>query len=215
MFKESKCTTGIYYKKYLLMKNTVLTKTFLITLLFISMMSYSQEIVRKGEHQLHTELYKSKIDIESELAIQNKYLNDSSMQAKIIADKLAFIESKIADIEKSNETNTMAFDNIPNLMYQYAKLEFRVKIYMKAYEYLFPQLESARIDEIEDTDSIEIVDIAKPSGLRSEPKRAKTCIILFIAAFLFSSLLALVIDSISETQKGKIRLIFKNLLSFK
>jgi capsule polysaccharide export protein KpsE/RkpR len=89
---------------------------------------------------------------------------------------------------------------------------FYLELYGKILETLYPHLELARLEEIDNMDRIEIIDLPQIPGRRSSPLRALLCITTFLAAFLFSSACVLLVSLISDEEKHKIRIIWATIL---
>jgi len=91
------------------------------------------------------------------------------------------------------------------LVHTYAELKTELAIQKKVYEFLYPQYESAKIEELKDLPTIEIIDRAVLAGMRSKPRRARLCIIAFIMAIISSSILIILTHALqSKTTKLKI-----------
>ena len=73
-----------------------------------------------------------------------------------------------------------------------------MEIQNKVYSYLYPQYEQAKIEEIKNLPTIEVIDKAVPSGLRSKPRRAMMCIITFFIALSASILMSIIIEVYSS-----------------
>ena len=63
---------------------------------------------------------------------------------------------------------------------------------------MFPQYEQAKIEEVKDLPTIEIIDKAVPAGKRSKPKRAKFCILSFFISLFLSSFFILIKQPFKE-----------------
>ncbi len=164
----------------------------------------------------YSTILQNKVLLESDLLIQGKLYKDDNIQAKMLREKINFLDKQIDEFKNSDDSKYgISFKQLPELMQKYVLLKTQLEVYTKAYEYIYPQLEAARIDEIKDLDSIEVIDYATPEGMRAKPKRSKICILMFLAAFLFSSVLALYYDNLTESELEKIRKIGREILRFK
>jgi uncharacterized protein involved in exopolysaccharide biosynthesis len=61
-----------------------------------------------------------------------------------------------------------------------------MEVYKALYSYLYPQYEAARLSELRDMPSIELLDNPRLAGRRESPKRAIICILATLAAFIFA-----------------------------
>ncbi|MBM4398953.1 MAG: hypothetical protein FJ041_01295 [Candidatus Cloacimonetes bacterium] len=127
-------------------------------------------------------------DIELEMAKQN-YNTDSPL-VKELTHKKQIITNRISDLEKSSDKVKPSYlidiDNIPELTLQYTQLMINLEIQKKVFEYLYPQYEAAKIEELRDMPSIEIIDMPRKAGMRSHPKRAIICVIATLTGFILA-----------------------------
>ncbi|MDO9578471.1 MAG: Wzz/FepE/Etk N-terminal domain-containing protein [Candidatus Cloacimonadales bacterium] len=161
----------------------------------------------KSVIQLYTELISEKTKIEIQLEFHEFSSNKNPQIAKDLLDRKGIIERKIESIEQSsnilNPAYQMSLDDISEMSIEYAKIEMQSKIKEKVYEFLVPEYEAAKIEEIRNLPSIEIIDKAYPAGFRTSPKRAKMCLIAIIIGMLFSSLIVIIKSSLTENQLKK------------
>ncbi len=152
-------------------------------------------------------------EIEYELA--RKQYEMSSPVVTDLADKIALLKKAVKDMESSNSQLTpdyfIQIDKIPNLSMQYAQLMINVDIRRKVIEYLYPQYELAKIDELKDLPTFEVMDSPNLAGLRSKPKRALIVVLTTFAAFLIACILAFVKESLFEDNKDRTAALIKAL----
>ncbi|KQC05852.1 MAG: hypothetical protein APR54_08005 [Candidatus Cloacimonas sp. SDB] len=166
----------------------------------------------------YSKLVSSKMEAEIELEIMSKRFDEPTFNQLNLKDKITSIDKKLLDLETgfSNEypRYIVPIDSFPDLMMEYANLKIDLETQEKVYEFLYPQLESARIEELKDLPTIDIIQEAYPAGLRSSPKRARMCILVFLSSFIICSLLILFKELISEEKKVKFKKIIKLLNPF-
>ncbi len=169
---------------------------------------------------LYSDLVAQQIQTKIELEYQRTFLEESSPIVTKLRNKLQLLNNQIKNMETNEETQvskyTLEIDSIPNIMQQYSAILLDLEIQKKLYEFLYPQYEDAKIEEIKDLPTIEIVDEAVPAGLRFRPKRARICIIIFFLALIISSILVYTNYLLQETGRDqKIRqfwsLLFRKL----
>jgi uncharacterized protein involved in exopolysaccharide biosynthesis len=83
------------------------------------------------------------------------------------------------------------FQGSPELQFQYERLQRRVSIKQEVFTELRRQYEEARIQEVNDTPVITVIDRAVPPEDRSSPKRKLNVILALIAALVFGAFTAL------------------------
>jgi tyrosine-protein kinase Etk/Wzc len=144
--------------------------------------NYSTLITMKNQKELELELAESFTDS------SNPGIEKLQLENKILTTKITELEN--IDTDKKYKY-VLSLNSIPDKALEYANLKMNLGLQEKIFSFLFPQYEQAKIEEIKDLPTIEIIDKAVPAGLRSKPKRAKFCIIAFFSAVFFSSVIVL------------------------
>lgn len=148
---------------------------------------------------------KMKVDIEYELARQN-YAENSPlvMELKTRSQALA---KQIKELETSSDKLKPRYliniSSLPDLGSQFAQLKMNLEIQSKVFEFLYPQYEAARLEELRNIPSIDILDSARESGLRLRPKRAMICVIAAALAFVLAVIIVL-IKTVIQRNKERI-----------
>jgi len=129
---------------------------------------------------------KMKLEIELELARAN-YLIGSPVLKNLELRK-AVLEKQIVDLESSGNSPEylISIGKIPEVSSQYARIQMNMEIYKTVYTYLYPQYEAARLSELRDMPTIELLDTPRLAGRRERPRRAIICILSTLAAFVFA-----------------------------
>jgi len=137
---------------------------------------------------------KMKLDIELELA-KASYGNSSPLLKELVLKK-EVLEKQIKSLENSGKTPKPEYlldiDKIPQISSQYAQIKMNLEIYKAVYEFLYPQYEAARLSELKDMPTLEILDQPRLAGRRDSPRRAIICIIATLVAFLAAIMIALI-----------------------
>lgn len=151
-------------------------------------------------------------EIEYELA-RNQYSESSPIVLELL-NKKNLLQQKMKDLENSSSSlqpkYVIQIDKIPDLSMRYAQLMINVEIKKKIIEYLYPQFELAKLDELKDMPSFEIIDAPRTAGMRSKPKRAVLVVVITMAAFLAACVLALINDGLQHN-KAQIQNIINTL----
>jgi len=149
---------------------------------------------------------KMKVDIELELARQN-YAESSPVVLELKTRSEALVK-QIRDLESSsNKLKPQYLINIsslPDIGSQYAQLKMNLEIQSKVFEFLYPQYEAARLEELRDMPSIDILDSPREAGMRLKPKRAMICLIAAALAFVMAVIIVL-IKTVIHNNKDRIR----------
>lgn len=139
---------------------------------------------------------KMKSDIELELA-RSTYGNQHPVVQEL-ALKNQTLQKQIRELEKGGSGPKPEFlldiGKIPQISSQYAQIKMNLEIYKNVYEFLYPQYEAARLSELKDMPTIEILDQPRMAGNRDKPKRAFICIVATILGFIFATILALALE---------------------
>lgn len=153
----------------------------------------------------YSELISKKTEFEIQREFGSKYLAKNSVKIENLNAKIDVINQELQNLNlhKDGDSYILPLKDIPQMSFKYAALQLELEVQQKVYEFLYPQLESARIDELKDLPTIEIIDKPVISGMRTKPKRAKICILLFFAGLFFSSASAVFYDLMAQDQKSK------------
>ncbi|MBT3756433.1 MAG: hypothetical protein HOD64_07345 [Candidatus Cloacimonetes bacterium] len=142
--------------------------------------------------------------------------SEDSPQVVVINQKLNIINKKIRTLKQTSKDSDYLFelDEVADMSLQYAYLDTQLEIKLKVYEFLYPQFENAKIEEVKDLSTVEVIDKAKPAGKRSKPKRAMICMIAFFLAIVFSSI-AVILIHLLKRKNSEIKLIGNELFGKK
>jgi hypothetical protein len=94
--------------------------------------------------------------------------------------------------DKGSDSNLFPrFDDAPELEKRLAELLREVEIRRSVYAVLSEQYETARIQEMKNTPTLQVLDWAHPPLARSRPRRRAIAAVTGVFAFLLSSFIAL------------------------
>jgi tyrosine-protein kinase Etk/Wzc len=144
-------------------------------------------------------------DIELEMALQT--LNENSPVVQELKVKRDALNAQIKEMEsgksKVKPRYLIDISSLPDLGSRYAQIKMELMIQTAVFEFLYPQYEAARLEELKDTPSVDVLDYPREAGLRSRPKRAMICVIAFFAAFVVAVIIVL-FKSILERNKDRL-----------
>lgn len=169
---------------------------------------------------LYAELVAEKLEAEIELEYTKKFAGDNTPLIRGLRDKVAVISRTIGQMESRTDElgprYIINMDDVPDINNRYMQLSLNLEIQRSVIEYLYPQYESAKLDELSDMSTLELVDDAVPAGLRSRPRRARMVIVGFVVAFILSSLIAYTTEVFTNSpRKDKFRLFKEELIRTK
>jgi uncharacterized protein involved in exopolysaccharide biosynthesis len=157
---------------------------------------------------IYSELISKKMQKEVQLELAAHSMVENAPIIETLKKEIDVLSNKIKELEKS-EINSdfkygLSLDDVSDLIVEYADLELKIRIEKALYEFMYPQYEQARLEELRDLPSIEVIDVARLSGLRSKPQRAMICIFSFLASFILTSIVAMLYEFfLAEEQKFK------------
>lgn len=163
---------------------------------------YSESVASYYQSEIEYDLAKTQYSEGSPM------LQDLKAKKDILGKKIKDLENQSSGLKPDYIIN---IDKIPDLSMRYAQLMLNFEIRKKVFELIYPQYELAKLDEVRDLPSFEVVDKPIIAGMRSKPKRAVTVVIITIAAFLLSSLMALVKENVFIRNHDKVSRIIQAL----
>jgi len=126
----------------------------------------------------------------------NPYILNLDQQIKAIEKQLSAIEFGVKT-KNRNEFGagfSVPFSQLPQLSLELARLTRTFKVQEAIYELLTQNFEQAKLLELRDTPTVQILDVAAPPEKKSWPKRTLIVIFAFVLSFAFSVLLAFVLE---------------------
>lgn len=126
---------------------------------------------------------------EVELGVLEKNVGHSNSEYKKVKGEISELQNKLQEMRFGSKTEDkgvfIPLNDVPDLGVEYVRLFREVKLQEKLMEFLLPQYEQARIEEMKDTPTIQILDDAVPPILRSSPKRGLTVVAMGLVALMF------------------------------
>ena len=127
---------------------------------------------------------------EIELEIKKDNFSINRPEIEILEKELNLLKDKFASFFTSEHNELFInFDDVPDLQMELLQLKRRAEYYKLMLEYLAPQYEQAKIEEIKDIPTIQVLDKAKRPEWKSKPKR----IIIVFSSLIISLLIAIMI----------------------
>jgi capsule polysaccharide export protein KpsE/RkpR len=127
------------------------------------------------------------ISNEFELNHAERFMPNSPMHQTLLDKRESLVETlQKLQVDNSDMPFFIPLSDINNSFFTIQEKVFSLELQRKILEALYPQLELARLEELDNTDRFEIIDLPNLAGQRSFPKRALICIITFMFSFIFS-----------------------------
>jgi uncharacterized protein involved in exopolysaccharide biosynthesis len=90
------------------------------------------------------------------------------------------------------------FSKIPEVGLEYIRLLREVEKYQKILEFLYPQLEQARLEEVKNTPTVQVLDFAQPAIRKAKPSRARVTIFITLMGLILTTIYILIYERWSE-----------------
>jgi uncharacterized protein involved in exopolysaccharide biosynthesis len=160
---------------------------------------------------LYSELITERTKTEIEKSVIEKSYSQDNPEFKkkqLLVDELS---KEIQNLERNESISKyiVPIDNIPDAALRNQILEMQIEINRKIYEFVYPQFELAKMEEVKDLPTIDIISRPDLEGEKVRPKRAIICIVVFMVSFISSSIMALILEFTSEESKQKAVLAWK------
>lgn len=157
---------------------------------------------------------KMQADIELELARRN-YAPDSPMISEI-KNRSDALARQIRELEAGGGALKPRYlidiASLPDLGNQFTQLKMNLEIQSKVFEFLYPQFEAARLEELRDMPTLDILDTPREAGMRARPRRAMLCLIAFAMSLVVAVVIAL-IKNVFVMNKERLQEIKKETLT--
>lgn len=163
--------------------------------------SYADVIASKMQADIELELARKTYAPDSPLISEFKHRSDA------LAKQISELESGSGPLKPRY---LIDIASLPDLGNQFAQLKMNLEIQTKVFEYLYPQYEAARLEELRDMPTLDILDTPREAGIRARPKRAMLCILAFMLALVMAVIIIL-IKNVFDNNKDRIQEIKKEL----
>jgi len=133
----------------------------------------------------------------------NPYIKNIDQELKEMKRQLAKIEFGTPDTtsKEFGAGFSIPFLKLPGVSLEYARLLRDVKIKEAVYELLTEQYEQAKIMELKDTPTVQVLDSASPPERKSWPRRGRMVITAFFLSLIFSSLFVFITEYFNNIKK--------------
>jgi uncharacterized protein involved in exopolysaccharide biosynthesis len=135
----------------------------------------------------------------------NPYLYEINRELRELKRQLSLIEFGPEQPDSINKQFgagfSIPFNELPEISLEYIRLVRDVKVQEVIYELLTQQYEQAKIMELKDTPTVQILDRASPPEKRSFPKRGIIVFVVFIASIALNILLVFSIEFVRQERK--------------
>jgi len=136
-----------------------------------------------------SDLIAQMMNIDIQIQVLKNTVQPDHPSLRALTEQRRGIEEQIRKLTKSSPdsgepTPFPGFDQLPDLIMQYARLYREVEIQSKLLEFLIPQYEQARIQEVKDTPTVTKLDKGRVPTKRIKPKRKIMVITTLFLSFI-------------------------------
>lgn len=149
----------------------------------------------KGAISLISQLQFEKIQNDISLNLLEKYYKKDFAELNKLKSTSKILKNKINDLifETDKSSILKSFKDVPELSLNYVRLIRDIKIKEKVLEFLIPQLEQAKVEEVKNTPSIIVIDKAIPAEYKYKPKRS-ILVVFIVFLTLFFHIIYIVVN---------------------
>lgn len=140
------------------------------------------------------ELEIDKIQTEIELQYLKENLYNDNSRVNAFKTKVGVIKKKIDELKFGNNATEISLNEMPEKVVKYLNLYRDVTILNTVLEFLVPQLEQAKLQEIKKGSDLQLLEIAVPEDYKSKPKRLAIIFTITFLSLIFSILYFIMID---------------------
>ncbi len=121
------------------------------------------------------------------LSVLEQTLSINHPEIKLLKSEIAGLNTQLKELGNENEFSMIpGFSNVPDLGLEIGRLMRNVEVQNTLYTFLTQQYEEAKIKEVKDTPTVQVLDYAVLPQLKYKPSRARVCIIGFVLSLIFS-----------------------------
>jgi len=153
---------------------------------------------------------------EVELSYVEKVMPNSIPYKNLVDKRIGILETlKKIETGYGGMPFLLSLDDVNDKIFTVQEKIFGLELYQRILVVISPQLELARIEEVNDMDRLEVIDLPNLPGRRAFPHRAMICVFTFFISFLFASMWVIVRELSSEEDKRKLAMFWNQIFSKK
>lgn len=151
------------------------------------------EVEKAAEIKAQIMAKEVELDVMKTRSASSQRIINSEVDLKILKDKYNEFFS-----QAGTGGAFISLDDVPDIQKEYSRLKRKEIYFSKLLEYLAPQYEQAKIQEMKDIPTIQVIDWASRPEWKSKPKRANIVILSFLISFMVSILLVLAYEGMKN-----------------
>ncbi len=156
----------------------------------------------KSSIELIASLEADKVQSEISLQILSRTMKPDAPQIRQLKNRIDVLKKQLRNYQYNNLDSTVfkSLSETPSLGLVYYRLMRDITIKEKILEFLVPQVEQAKVEEVKNTPSLLVVDPGVPAEYKTKPKRALIVIGAVFVALLFHILYLLALEYLNNRQ---------------
>ncbi|MCA9782975.1 MAG: hypothetical protein KC518_05285 [Candidatus Cloacimonetes bacterium] len=165
---------------------------------------------------------KSRLELKGlELSLARHNYSSGHPVVKELEQEVQILQTRLDKAyTKGDDDLFIAIQDLPRATLEYLRLKRELEIQNQKLTFMLPQLEQAKIQEVRDTDVLEVLDPPRLPEKRIRPKRTLMVALAGLAALVLASLLVLVQKKIEDDESlhGQLKELgqhLRDLLTFK
>ena len=155
----------------------------------------------KAVTEILASLKKNILELNAKLKVASEFAGMQNIEVKKLQKEIEVYKEQIKALEEGGENvpvNLIALKNIPNIKIKMTRLQREVEATVSVYKMLLQQYETAKIDEVKESNSINILDEAIVPEIPIKPNKKLNVII----GFVLGGFLGIFIAFFKEFVKG-------------
>jgi uncharacterized protein involved in exopolysaccharide biosynthesis len=148
--------------------------------------------------QIYQGLVQQKMTLELEIQRLESALSSDNPKLVSAQSQLAALKAQMASFEKTGGGVGPSVNDTPAALMEYANITAELDLNTKIYSTLISSLETLKLQDDAEKVFVEVIDRAIPPEMRSEPSRARICVIGTLAGGVLSILLVFIMDAVRK-----------------
>jgi tyrosine-protein kinase Etk/Wzc len=178
---------------------------------------FSPEEQYRGIVQAYSDIETELITKKIQKSILEQLKGEHSVEVKNAEDQVRIIEQKLREMKKLGEpAGTLpAIESLPEKAINYFRLLREVEINSAILEFVLPLYEQAKLEEKKDIPTLQVIDYAVPSEVKSYPPRSLQTLLITFVIFIIVFMFILIKENDAIKKSTKVEYIRTNLFKWK
>jgi len=159
------------------------------------------EVQSQATISTYTDLEKTLLQFQVEEKGLSSQVSNNNPQLKLLQNQINFIQTEqkklVAQDTISDQNILVAFKNIPELGLKYLRAKRELEIQQRIQEFILPQFEKAKLEEMQNTPTVQVVDKARVP-IKDATPRALYVLVAGFLGIVFTLVYILVKDNLDS-----------------